>query len=110
MLYKRQKLLMLGEHATFPEGGYSTEAGIMEMQDRMRTGKFKVAKHLSDWWEEYRMYHRKDGLIVKKRDDLLSASRVGVMAKRFAKQVPLGAMIGKGRPTGVVTGVDFDYF
>lgn len=110
MLYKRQKLQMLGEHATFPEGGYSTEAGIMEMQDRMRTGKLKVAKHLSDWWEEYRMYHRKDGLIVKKRDDLMSATRIGVMAKRYAKQVPLGALVGKGRATGVVTGVDFDYF
>ena len=110
MLYKRQGLLMLGEHATFPEGGYSTEAGIMEMQDRMRTGKFKVGEDLSDWWEEYRMYHRKDGMIVKKRDDLLSATRVGVMAKRFAKQVPLGPAVGKRRAEGIVSGVDFDYF
>src|SRR5215475_2105605 len=24
-------------------------------------GRFKVFKHLNDWWEEFRLYHRKDG-------------------------------------------------
>ena len=32
------------------------EPGIAEMLDRMKTGRFKVASHLRDWWEEFRMY------------------------------------------------------
>jgi hypothetical protein len=41
--------------------------------------------HLSDWLEERRFYHRKDGQIVKIKDDLLSATRVALMMKRYAK-------------------------
>lgn len=107
-LYKKQGLLTLPEHATWETGGNSTEAGILEMDDRMATGRFKVAKHLLDWFEEYREYHRKDGQIVKVRDDLMSATRVGVMAKRFARAVPLGPGGRKNRKPAVVDGVDFD--
>lgn len=67
------------------EGGYGTEAGIMALLDRMQTGRFKVAKHLADWWEEFRLYHREDGKIVKVADDLMSATRTGVMMLRHAK-------------------------
>ena len=41
--------------------------------------------------EEYRDYHRKDGLIVKERDDIMSATRIGVMARRFGRPVLLGS-------------------
>jgi hypothetical protein len=34
---------------------------------------------------EFRTYHRKDGLIVKLRDDLMSASRIGLMMRRYAR-------------------------
>jgi hypothetical protein len=67
-------------------GGYGVEAGITDLLSRMQTGRFKVFKHLNDWFQEYRMYHRKDGLIVKQHDDLMSATRIGVMMLRFAKQ------------------------
>lgn len=109
-LYKAQGLKTLPQHATWPDGGFSTEAGIAEMQDRMETGRFKVASHLTEWWEEFRLYHRKDGVIVKERDDVLSATRIGVMMKRFAKQVPLGPLNDpKGRGEVVMAdGVDFD--
>ena len=86
-LYKKAGLKMLPEHATFPEGGYGTEAGVLEMDTRMLTGRLKVAAHLSDWFEEYGFYHRKDGLIVKKDDDLLSATRIAVMMRRKARQL-----------------------
>lgn len=92
-LYRRQGLRMCTEHAHFEDGGYSTEAGIAEMDERMKTGRLKVAADLSDWFEEFSNYHRKDGLIVKERDDLMSATRIAIMAKRLAKMVPLG-----GRP------------
>lgn len=109
-LYKDFGLRMLPSHATWPDGGYSTEAGILEMDERMRSGRFKVASHLSEWFEEYRMYHRKNGLIVKFRDDLMSASRVGVMAKRFAKAVTLGGKWNRETGPVVAKHIDFNHF
>ena len=37
----------------------------MDMLNRMQSGRFKVFKHLNDWWEEFSLYHRKDGKVVK---------------------------------------------
>ena len=61
----------------------------MDMLDRMQTGRLKVAAHLSDWWEEFRLYHRKDGKVVKEGDDLMSATRYGLMMIRHAKTKPV---------------------
>jgi phage terminase large subunit-like protein len=83
--YRKEGLDMHPEHATHEAGGYGTEAGISEMLNRMETGRFKVFEHLNDWLEEFRLYHRKDGLIVKERDDLMSATRIAVMMRRYAK-------------------------
>jgi N-glycosylase/DNA lyase len=52
----------------------------------MEAGQFKVAAHLSDWWEEFRLYHRKNGRIHKERDDLMDATRYLVMSLRFARR------------------------
>lgn len=82
--YRDQGLLMLDERATFENGSNGVEAGIAEMIDRMQTGRWKVFEHLEDWFSEFRLYHRKDGLIVKLNDDRLSASRYAMMMKRFA--------------------------
>lgn len=90
-MYKKEGLDMLPSHATFAKGGYSTEAGIIELQTRMSSGRFKVAANLVEWQDEYQSYHRKDGLIVKENDDLLSATRIGVMAIRHAKPGSLGS-------------------
>jgi hypothetical protein len=89
-IYRREGLNMLGTHATHVGGGYSTEAGILEMLTRMRNGQFKVASHLSDFFDEMRQYHRKDGVIVKLNDDILSATRIGVMARRYGKPGDIG--------------------
>lgn len=61
----------------------------MDMLDRMQTGRLKVAEHLADWWEEFRLYHRKDGKVVKEGDDLMSATRYGLMMLRHAKVKPI---------------------
>jgi phage terminase large subunit-like protein len=82
--YRAQGVNMLTDKATWPDGGNGVEAGIMDMLDRMKTGRFKVAEHLNDWWEEFRLYHRKDGKIVKEGDDLMSATRYAVMMLRCA--------------------------
>jgi hypothetical protein len=76
---------MLPTHAQFSRGGYSTEAGIMEMLTRFKGGRLKVAAGLYEWQDEFSSYHRKEGLIVKENDDLLSATRIGVMQIRSAK-------------------------
>lgn len=82
--YRQQHLNMLPDHATHAEGGFGTEAGIMAMLDRMQTNRLKVFSTFREWFEEFRLYHRKDGKIVKERDDLMSATRIGVMMLRFA--------------------------
>ncbi len=99
----RAYIRMLPMRATFEDGSFGVEAGIAQMFDRMQTGRFKVFGHLEDWFEEFRLYHRKDGLIVKKGDDLLSATRYGCMMLRHAivkaKQAPTQAQrqpMGRG--------------
>lgn len=90
-IYRKQGLKMCAEHAQFESGGYGTEAGVMEMEQRLVTGRLKVAAHLEEWLMEYSQYARDDGKIIKKNDDLMSATRIMVMAKREAKPVVLGS-------------------
>lgn len=83
--YRSHGLQMLDEKASHEEGGNGVEAGLMEMLERMQTERFKVFAGLNDWFEEFRLYHRKKGQIVKERDDLMSATRYGIMMLRFAR-------------------------
>lgn len=91
--YEAQGLKMLPERAhyvtTDGRKEFGVEAGIADMLTRMQTGRFKVFAHLADWFAEFRLYHRKDGKVVKMRDDLLSATRYGVMMLRMAETAPL---------------------
>ena len=86
--YADQGVNMLDEHATWEEGGYGVAAGVQLIIDLMETGRFKVAEHLEDWFTEFRLYHRKDGKIVKLNDDLLDATRYAIMMIREAKTQP----------------------
>lgn len=88
VLYEKEGVNMLPDHAQTEEGGNSVEPAIEDMLSRMKTGRLKVAAHLNDWWEEFRLYHRKDGLIVKEGDDLISATRYACMMIRFAEVEP----------------------
>ena len=83
--YKDNGLKMLDDHATFDGGGNGVEAGLMDMLDRMETGRLKVASHLNEWFDEFRLYHRKNGKVEKEYDDLMAATRYGIMMLRFAK-------------------------
>jgi hypothetical protein len=82
--YAAQGLNMHPEHATHEAGGFGTEAGVTDMLERMQTGRLKVFASCAAWFVEKRNYHRKNGLIVKERDDLMAATRIGVMMRRFA--------------------------
>lgn len=86
--YRKQGVAMTWERAQFEDGSNGVEAGLFLMLDMMQTGRFKVASHLADWWEEFRLYHRKDGKAVKERDDLMAATRYGVMMLRKAITKP----------------------
>lgn len=83
--YAQKGVRMIPEHAQFPNGSNGLEAGIQEMLDRMKSGRWKVLPSCRLWLEEFRMYHRKDGKIVKMRDDLISASRYALMDLRYAR-------------------------
>jgi hypothetical protein len=85
---------MLWERAALQDGTWGVEATVALVQERMDTGRFKVFSHLSEWFEEFRTYHRKEGRIVKEGDDLMSASRYALMMLRFAKT--LGSVNGSG--------------
>ena len=87
-------------HAQFPETGaenerktsrISTEAAIQEILTRMESSRLFVFSHLADWFEEFRLYHRRDGLLVKERDDLMSATHKAIMDLRFAITKPRAA-------------------
>ena len=74
----------------------------MDMLTRMETARFKVRRSLSAWFEEFRLYHRKDGKIVKERDDLMAATRY---------EISLSSVIFFGRDlsftASVSAGLDF---
>lgn len=108
-LYRDENLLMLAKHATHESGGYATEPGILEMLTRMQSGRFKVFSTCQMWFDEFRNYHRKEGIIHKEDDDLMSATRIAVMARRFAREdetyaEELYRQEGGGRGRSGVTG------
>lgn len=85
-IYRKQGLNMLSDYAQFPDKrGVGVEAGLLEMQQRMDTGRFKVDRNLKDWIDEYRMYHRVDGIVVAKNEDLMCSTRYGVVMLRYAQ-------------------------
>lgn len=98
--YAATGLLMLAKRATFDDGSNGVEAGLSDMLERMQTGRWKVFANLGDWFQEFKLYHRKDGKVVKKLDDLMSASRYALMMKRKAITKP--APVNEMRPVRVL--------
>jgi len=102
--YRAHGANMLSKSARYPRtpgekekgGAQPVEPIIDEILERMMTGRFKVFSHLHEWFEEKRSYHRKDGKIVDRRDDILKATAYAVMMKRYA--VPLTI---SGRLSGI---------
>jgi hypothetical protein len=85
-IYRKEGLRMLSEHAQFPdERKNGVEDAIAEALTRMQTKRLKVFKHLHDWWDEFRIYHRVEGKPVAEREDLMKATHYGLMMLRFAR-------------------------
>jgi phage terminase large subunit-like protein len=90
-----------------PDGSIYVEPGILEIQQRMEEGRFKVFSNLKDWWDEFRKYHRnpKNGRIVKQNDDLMDATRyMTLTVPRFGQRKD---ELGRAEMTEYV--VDMDY-
>jgi Terminase RNaseH-like domain len=113
-VYKKLGLRMRPTHTIFPDGGYSFEAGIADMEQRFATKRLLFARQLGELFDELRNYHRENGLVVKEDDDLLSAVRMLCMGIRHAE--PKTAIVNRdfqrsAAPNdGLATGLDFDLF
>ena len=58
----------------------------MTVQQRLREGRLKVARHLEEFLIEYRTYHRdQTGNIVKQRDHNLDATRYALVSLRMGR-------------------------
>ena len=96
-LYEEAGFNMLNEQASWPEGGNGVEAGLFEIRDLMRKGKFKVFRGQRGFFDEFLQYHRDEkGKIVKARDDVLDAVRYAYMMRRDS--VRYGDIGKKARP------------
>ena len=126
VLYKAYGLRMMAEPATHANmkgaAANSLEGGIQEIDLRERSGKWKVARSCVCYLEERRLFHRKDGEIVRLRDDTLSAARYGMMMKRRFKTLEecAGEAMGVAWPSAsarrggheaqLARGLDFNLF
>jgi hypothetical protein len=101
LIYKGYGLRMLEHHATHLDGSDGTEAGVADLDNYMQARQFKVFDTQTDWLAEYRDYHRDErSLIVKVRDDLMSATRVAHIMRRRAQPGPLGSTVNRqNRPS-----------
>jgi hypothetical protein len=70
------------------------EAGIEQVRSRLATGRLKIASHLTDFFDEYRLYRRDEiGRVVKEHDHYMDALRYLIvsglkMAKPLTDNTP----------------------
>ena len=104
--YRDEGVNMLPQHFTNPltasdkakgssRGNISVEPGISAMLKRMELDKFKVFSTCGEWFEEFRLYHRKEGKIVAENDDLMSATRYAHQSLQYARQVELNSSFNR---------------
>lgn len=102
--FRNHGAYMLPEHAHYPDArGNSREPSLIEMYEYMRTNRFKVFSTVRDFFDEKRLYHRKQGKIVEKNDDVLSAVRYAFVMRRYARLAPPAVSVRKG-PTKPILG------
>lgn len=78
-MYMKHNVKMIGKF-TNPDGSNYVEPGLMEMLERFRTGRLQVFNNLTPWFKEFLSYHRKNGKIHKKNDDLMDATRYAAIS------------------------------
>ncbi len=83
------------------QGGQGVEVGIFNITTAMETGRFKVFNTETEWFREKGLYHRKDGKIVKRMDDLMDATRYAYQSRRFADIRPQPQASRQRIPQGI---------
>lgn len=83
----------------------AVESGILEVYQRLSTGRLKIFNTLTNLKREYQLYRRNDkGLIVKEDDHALDCVRYLVAGIKYAKIKQLAKPISTYRPADRVTG------
>lgn len=94
--YRQNKVFLLNKQAHYrPEpgknptmGGQPVEPIVMEIIDRINSGRFKVFSTCVEVFEEMRNLHRDDkGKIVAKMDDTFKAMTYAMMMLRYGRQL-----------------------
>jgi hypothetical protein len=81
-----------------PKGGYNREAGIELANHLLTTGKIKIARNLVNLRAQYSRYERDEkGQPIAKRDDLMSAFRIGAMMTKIARPIETDWPMGRAR-------------
>lgn len=86
--YKRLGVNMMRDSARYKDdtgGAQPVEPILMDILERMQTGRFKVFSTCKYFLEEIRTYHRKNNQIVDSKDDTIAAVRMAMMMIRYAR-------------------------
>jgi phage terminase large subunit-like protein len=90
-IYRKYGLNMLSMSARYNKdkgGAQAQEPIIEELIERIKTDRFKVFSNCYLFFEEARSFHRKDGKVVNRREDLIKAVLYGLMMLRYASPEP----------------------
>lgn len=91
------------EHQKEGQGGNKVSPSIDDVSLRLNDGRLVIVDSVYEFWEEYRNYHMKDGVIVDLDDDFISVVRYIVMMIRHAvtlERVELNFYQGGGESGG----------
>lgn len=67
----------------------AVEPGLLDVFQRLSSGRLKVMRHLHNWLSEYRVYRRdKNGRVVKKNDHLMDATRYLIVSGQQVAELP----------------------
>lgn len=67
------------------------ETTSLDIWERMRTGRFKVAKHLTEWTDEFKTFQRKDLKVPKDTHPFMAATRHAVAQIDWARSKRSGS-------------------
>ena len=90
-VYRDHGLNMLGISARYDKekGGAQPQEPIIDIiETRINTQRFFVTSNCHRFFEEYRSFHRKDGKIVNRKEDIIKAMMYALMMIRYAHPEP----------------------
>lgn len=71
----------------FKETPQMAEMASRDIEERMRTGRFKVDRRLAEWLKEFELFGKEGGKIPRKGYPLMSATRYAMSNLKYAKRL-----------------------